>query len=293
MQSGFDPQTFRNNPQLRAFLRERTREWKVAETKDANVCIEVPKYENDPKIERIPDGSNMDADPSSLDEHDWLEPVPSSAGIDHDAGSPAKTTVSNVTEYPVDGPFCPTFSGGDVIAAECIFTNPAVYGAVLNFFHEVYIGGGKCYRNPEFQVEIEDEDGSNELRDPTPEEIEVQELGLNIADKRRELDHMTASLDSTPADNPKYQEGINGLKKRIDKGWEEYNQMVKHRDDLIKQYKAEGKLPEEVVENGAKWEHQGGSGQMVKLGGGMIELDLLRDAGLLDDIEDGIGELAV
>ena len=33
----------------------------------------------------------------------------------------------------------------------------------------------------------------------TAEGSEVQELSLNIADKRRELDHMKASLDSTPA----------------------------------------------------------------------------------------------
>jgi hypothetical protein len=136
-----------HNPDVKAFFHTRARHWETSHTgnADPNQSKAVP-----------PDYASQAAFDISSPETpiDWLETV--EGGV----GNRADTPFANIAEAKVailaaekpasdDGfcdatPLCPTFGGGATWVGECIFTQPIVQQAVLNFFEDVARGELAC-----------------------------------------------------------------------------------------------------------------------------------------------------
>ncbi len=150
------------NPHTRAFLRQRTRQWKICEsTSDPNRCTNLPEdYQQD-------FGSDsLQHDVAATKTVSWFENVTRPSVLSQitnklherllnplplDMNTKSVETGKN-TEWTISqAVLCPTFAGGMNTVGECVFTDRAVQQAILSFFDEV-AQDPTHYRNPNFKL---------------------------------------------------------------------------------------------------------------------------------------------
>ncbi|KAF2626006.1 hypothetical protein BU25DRAFT_472829 [Macroventuria anomochaeta] len=214
------------HPSLRAFLHQRTRQWKCTDLSINPVhCTDLPDDYlcgassqtacRDTKAirwnEELSKAGSLSDITKSLCR---LAPsvVPSMDG-DKSASTESDTDVSS--EWRSGSVPCPTFAGGKESTGECVFTELAVQHAILSFFEEV-AQDPKNYRNPAFttfaDVPHPTADAPLALSaDPTvpetadiqpafhmmtPEQLELDEARTKLADMRIALDACSENDDA-------------------------------------------------------------------------------------------------
>ncbi|KAF2797737.1 hypothetical protein K505DRAFT_268896 [Melanomma pulvis-pyrius CBS 109.77] len=295
------------NPNLKAFLYQRARQWKVSDESDPRKCIEVPSDYAGQAEESGPSARGP-AEPGPTP--NWLETVSPSGPISavsgllrrlklavtpHKAGSEAGSESMSFTNHEFE-PICLGFGGGDSTVGECVFTNTAVQHAILDFFEEV-AQNPLDYRNPVFNLSFPQPttDKPLTLTVPEPEDTEYaafqpiqpaemspeqQEVDLH----KQKLGNMKASLDATPRDKPELEKGRSGLERRIAKAEEE---LEKLQEKALATGEPKANEVEEVKEN---WETQR-KGPMIPFAGTMVDSELVKGAGLLETAEEALREL--
>ncbi|KAF2184820.1 hypothetical protein K469DRAFT_750686 [Zopfia rhizophila CBS 207.26] len=286
-----------SNPDLKAFLHQRCRQWEISSLSiDPKDCVGKP-------LDRIHFAEHNIKEPKS--EHsvarpiNWLEPIPPSGVASTISGLVKRLTPSNrsrVPERPVsdsaifdDEPLCPTFAGGNNGIGECVFTDPAVYEAILDFFAEVAQNPME-FNNPDFNVTVPEPNTEHEADEGKPEgsqrdakfgpllppEMSLEQM--EIQNLEGELKHMKEALAATPKNDPAHEEGRRNLEKRIAK-------TVRGIEGLKKRKSATGGLDAgQAQELGGNWKPVG-KGPKISFAGTMVDSDLVKGAGLIDTAE--------
>ncbi|KAF2643124.1 hypothetical protein P280DRAFT_393836 [Massarina eburnea CBS 473.64] len=233
-----------SDPALKAFLHTRTREWKVSELKDPSKVLDLPHDYN----------VSPPTAPAERKTVNWLvfsKPVPSPFWTSFtDFSCPTlgskKRPVNSADYSTVPKPkesestifygaeaLCPTFGGGDTWVGECIFTQPAVQDAVLDFFEDV-AQDPKNYSNPAFTLDIPQPTPDNPLElDPSfaplstmPEETLTEEQQA-FNDAEAALIEMQIALSSTPSTTATFKDSRERLVTRIAKKEAEVKDLAK------------------------------------------------------------------
>ncbi|KAH7109072.1 Arb2 domain-containing protein [Dendryphion nanum] len=287
------------NPKLRAFLRQRTRQWRVATgSNDPKDCIEVPTAGPDVEIhDSSTPSKSFSSKTKNIPEHiNWLENN-SQAGtvstlvdclknFDLNPKNPMES--AEEVDDTTDQTLCPTFADDDnpTGAGECIFTSPLVRRCILEFFEEV-VRDPVGFRNPKFQITAHEPKYGNQFDESgyqplLPPEMSPEHMELHL--KQEELATMKSSFAATPTDRPELQAGRQGLEKRIAKT--ESDIEVLEKKTLANGGMKAGEAPE-LRDN---WKTVGG-GPKIPFAGTMVDAELVRDAGLLDTVEEALEEL--
>lgn len=263
-----------SNVRLKEFLRQRAREWKVDSMDEPNICIEDPLVNTERTKEDAP---SIPPDvPSGLERKlHWLGRVFESSRIGYVSAlkpEPPKETI--IRKSGDTGPLCPAFSGGPTGTGECIFTNPAVYKSILDFFQEVYEHDyyPVRYANPKFDVHVPLSEEEFERKEMLPPDMAVEQQ--MIEEKKAEIEHMKQSLEMTPKTDM-FEQGRANLERRIQRFETELDNMIKAED-------AANDLSGRQIEGPkSDWEPVG-QGPRTRIAGTMVEVDLLKGAGLLE-----------
>ena len=297
------------DPSLRAFLHQRTREWKYSDlTFDPLHCINMPDgYEADPKPETSLDLSST----TELAKHVcWSEDLPRpgpfssiTKALHHLAltvTTSKKEDIQTVgsdadTEWSTgQSAICPTFAGGDNSVGECVFTNPAVQRAILSFFEEV-AQDPENYRNPNIKIytEAPQPTPGNPLALSTdnPADIDFPSLQSEITPEQAELDEarqclrdMRIALDACPLNVEELAKGCERLSKRIQDKEVEIEALEK------KALGSGGLKAGEAMEKRENWKPQK-EGPKVPFAGTMVDSELLKAAGMLDTAQHELEKL--
>lgn len=219
------------HPDLKAFMHQRTRQWKYSDTsRDPLQCTDMPDDfvrndkgkapARDPKIIRWDEQLDNNYRSNQDRMHRLtLDPVSTSPRPDVNANS----------DWGSGSVPCPTFAGGKEPVGECIFTEPGVQRAILSFFEEV-AQDPENYRNPTFTTSTYaprptadapftfDADATMpEMSDLqtaapmlTPEQLELEESRARIVD-------MHIALQACPANVQELARGRTNLMERISK----------------------------------------------------------------------------
>ena len=297
------------DPNLRAFLHQRARQWKYSElTLDPLHCTSLPDdyqagMKCEPSQERLSTGDRTKRvcwsenlpKPGSLSSiTKMLHRLALAVTTSKEEGA-ALAASDTYTEWATgQSVISPTFAGGDESAGECVFTNSAVQRAILSFFEEV-AQDPENYRNPDFKVYTEapqptpenapalsadDPIGFNYrslLPEMTPEQAELNEA-------RQNLTEMRTALDACPLDVQELEKGRERLIKRI---------QDKETDIRILEEKAlasGGLKAGEAMEKRENWKPQK-EGPKVAFAGTMVDSELLKAAGLFDTANLELGKL--
>jgi hypothetical protein len=292
------------NPQLKAFLHQRARQWKVSAYNNPRECTEVPShYELEMEVldsstkDRPADSTQSDKPANAIN---WLETVSPPSTISSLTNlvkrvaisiQPQKQPPTTVTDDRDDmDPICPTFADAEnpMGAGECVFTCPAVQQCILEFFEEVAQNPSN-YCNPVFKVAVsddwnmtgdEEQDGegsSDQLLYMSPEHLELDT-------KKAELETMKAALRVTPKGQPGLQAGREKLEKRIEK-------KEKEVDDLTKKILATGGLQADEGEEARENWKPVGQGPKIPFAGVMVDSELVKGAGLEETAEEELAAL--
>ncbi|KAF1958631.1 hypothetical protein CC80DRAFT_16024 [Byssothecium circinans] len=292
---------------LKAFLHTRAREWKLPNGTSTNpsTLINLPR---DYKV--------TPSRPVSRKVVNWLEKA-TEQSVDHQADAHERFQKSgyNVSQqsdksdesddiWHGEEALCPTFAGGDTIAAECIFTQPEVQDIVLNFFEDV-AQDPKNYTNPSFTLELDipqpTPDAPLEL-DPAfapppgsiPDDMlteEQQELKIAQA----VLDAMQVALSSTPSTNATLRDSSERLSKRI-------QQKEIELEELERKALASGGLGSSTAEQvREKWENKAKSekwtekktGPAIMFAGVEVDSETVKGAGCPDTVAEELKNLDV
>jgi hypothetical protein len=292
------------NSKVRAFLYQRTREWRYSSLSDnPEHCTKLPAdYLSHTQLavskatkhiawnEDVPKAGALSGITSAL--HRLAVSVTPSK---KDKDEPTTATSDEDADWSSgQAPICPTFAGGRESTGECILTNPAVQHAVLAFFEDV-AQDPENYRNPNFKVYVN-------APHPTPENpLELNPDDLNVAGfsplspemtpeqtvvvvAKEMLDQMELALRACPVDVPELRSGRNSLLQRI------CNQQVKI-EKLEKKKLATGGLPAgAALEQRENWKPQK-EGKKVEFAGTKVDSELLKAAGLLDTADEELEKL--
>ncbi|KAJ4373804.1 hypothetical protein N0V83_002543 [Neocucurbitaria cava] len=287
------------HPNLRAFLHQRTRQWKYSDvTSDPCHCVNLPDDYED-CFEGEPYGT-YSSTADSLKQVCWNEDLPVPGALSsitktlhrvaltvtapklNDAAVVASATD---TEWSTgQSVICPTFAGGSESSGECVFTNPTVQHTILSFFEEV-AQDPENYRNPSFKIYTETPQPTPEnalilsaddltvfdhkslLPEMTPEQAELGE-------ERQKLNDMRVALQACPL-NPELEKGRERLIKKIQDKETEI-------DGLEKKALATGSLKAgEAMEKRENWKPQK-EGPKVAFAGTMVDSELLKAAGMFE-----------
>ena len=291
------------NPKLRAFLHQRTREWRYSGlTNNPQYCTELPENYS----------SHGTSSPEKITEHiAWNEDVPKAGALSCITNALHSLVVS-VTSSKKDEPasaapdtntddwssgqaaMCPTFAGGPEATGECILTNPAVQEAVLCFFEEVAQDPAN-YRNPDFKAYTEapqptpdsplalDPDNPNVAGfPPLPPEMTPEQAELDFA--KEQLERMDLALKACPANVPELKQGRTKLVERI------ANHEVKIEKLEKKALATGGLTADKAPDKRENWKPQK-EGEQVPFAGTTVDSELLKAAGLMDTADEELEKL--
>jgi hypothetical protein len=293
------------NPQLRAFLHQRTRQWRYTDlTTNPLHCTDLPEYYEHP----LPNTSAIMKSASHIPWHEDLPkdgplatitkamhrikiavtPTPKSSSEEQEGEE--VTEWASGTAVP-----CPTFAGGDNSVGECIFTNPSVQNAILAFFEDV-AQDPEHYRNPDFKIYTEAPQPTpenplalsadeNETFTPLAPEMNPTQAELDAA--REKLVDLGIALSACPADNASLAPGRENVARKIKIVQAKIEKLEK--EALGKGGLKAGEAQDKRDEN---WKPQV-EGSKVKFAGTMVDSELLKAAGLVDTVEralEGKGE---
>lgn len=294
-------------PRLKAFLHQRTRQWKYSDiTYDPTHCTDLPGgYDGNQK-----DSSPQDVS-SPVKHISWNEDFSSHTtltsitnAVHHlalasalsKADEPTTAASSDIYSDWPDTPsvVCPTFAGGENSIGECILTNPFVQQAILSFFESV-AQNPEHYRNPAFKIHMEapQPTSDNPLVLSTdeftpadlpslPAEITPEQHRLDLA--REKLSEMRIALAACPKDVAELAPGREKLAKKIQNKEGELN-------DLEMKVLASGGLRAgEAEEKRQNWK-VAIEGPKVPFAGTMVDSELLKAVGLGGTAEEALEKL--
>lgn len=286
------------NTSLKAFLHERTRQWKYTDlSSNPAQCTNLPDdyscdtsdhdASKDIKVVRWNEELSRPGLLSGITttlHHLALNTVPST--IDDTLAS-TKSDTNTSSTWTSESVLCPTFAGGKETAGECVFTEPAIQNAVLSFFEEV-AQQPETYRNPAFttlaDVPYPTADAPLFLSaDPTvPESAGVQPTSHAVCPEQMELDEARANLADLRMALDACHEDVDILAK----GRKRLAQKILNQETAIKglQVKALGSGSLEASEaEGLRQEWSPKvDGPQVPFAGTMVDSELLKAAGLGD-----------
>jgi len=144
------------HPSIKALLHQRARQWKYSDlSSNATQCTELPdNYFGDTSARK----SSQDNKPVRWNEHvAETGPLSKIAKTLHSltlgvippstSNASAAESIDSEDGWKTGSVPCPTFAGGKEPTGECIFTDPPVQRAILDFFEEV-AQDPENYRNP-------------------------------------------------------------------------------------------------------------------------------------------------
>ena len=298
-----------DQPSLKAFLHQRTRQWKYTDlSTNPTQCTELPEdYSSDCQAKDTAQGSKplcwneqhgstgvMDSVTETLHRL-TLSFKPSIIG-DKPASTKSETDSSFEWKSSV---LCPTFAGGKDSTGECVFTESEVQHAILDFFEEV-AQNPRDYRNPvlttygnvphptahaPFGLSADPTvqlDSDNQTASPmmTPEQMEVNEARAQLADMR-------IALGACPDNDQAFAKGRTRLIQKIEK------QETTIKELQVKAISSGSQSAGEVEDLRQDWSPKI-DGPQVPFAGTLVSSELLKAAGLgetaseeLDKPEDG------
>lgn len=304
------------HPTLKAFLHQRTRQWKYTDLSFAPTqCIDLPDdYATDTPPRNTPQDKRhiyWTEDIAMPEPFSGITKTLSRLKVNVTASTRDSTAVSTETDTDTSSIWknasvlCPTFAGGKETAGECVFTDPAVQHAILSFFEEV-AQEPEHYRNPAFTTSLDvprptaddpfalsadptaAEDPGIQPAPPmmTPEQEELEEARAKLADMR-------IALDACPEDVDELAKGRSNLIQKIAK------QEAEIKDLQVKALGSGSLGAGEAEEVRQDWIRKV-DGQQVPFAGTMVDSELLKAAGLggtaseeLDKLGDGGGDTAL
>lgn len=205
------------HPSLRAFLHQRTRQWRYTDlSTNPAQCIELPDdyvanatVPHQSKVAQIVRWNEELPQPRTLSEitKAFHRLTVSIAPNDGDKSTSTDSTTDISSDWGSASVPCPTFAGGKEPTGECIFTEPAVQHAVLSFFEEV-AQDPENYDNPPFTTladiphptadapfslnadSIMHNTANSQIARPvlSPEQAELEDARAKLADMRIALD---------------------------------------------------------------------------------------------------------
>jgi hypothetical protein len=287
------------SPQLRAFLHQRTRQWRYTDlTTNPLHCTDLPEdYEHTP-----PDTSAIMKSASHIV---WHEDLPKDGPLATISKAMQRIKIAVTPALKEDSiqegeevtecasgtaPPCPTFAGGDNSVGECIFTNPSVQNAILSFFEDV-AQDPEHYRNPSMNVytkapqaspdnplALSADETETETFTPLAPEMNPTQAELDAA--REKLIDLRIALSACPANNASLAPGRENVARKIRNV--EFKIEKLEKDALGKGgLKAEEAQDKRRDEN---WKPQMG-GLKVPFAGTYVDSELLKAAGLVDTAE--------
>jgi hypothetical protein len=277
------------NPNLKNFLHQRARQWKVASgATDPRECIEVPHHYAQDDLEIL--------DSSKEGPINWLENIsPLSANIDISKNSSCfKASNENASAEGLDerydmDPICATFAGGSdnpTGAGECVFTNRAVQHCILEFFEEV-AHKPNGFRNPTFIAARSDPTGWGEEGDAAYQPLRLVEISperTELEEKRKHLANMREALLFIPNYDPDLYMGRNNLQKRISELEEDVFRLQK------KAHLGGGLKSGEVKDMTDHWSPEK-QGPLISFAGVLVDSELVKGAGLEETVEEELMKL--
>jgi hypothetical protein len=294
------------DPNLRAFLRQRTREWRHSTlVDDPQYCVELPR-DYSPQFAT----TDMKMTEQIAWNEDLVKPDLSStisnafhrlviSATPPDKTEPTSTTSEMEMDTETDWSFghaalCPTFAGGPESTGECIFTNEAVRHAILSFFEEV-AQDPENYQNPRFHLYTNapqpTPDSPLELDVDRRDAFDFSSLPPEMTPEQGELyfeketlEQMKLALKACPDNVAELQQGRQKLTERI------ANQEVKIEKLKTKILATGGLKAGEASEQRENWKPQK-EGKKVKFAGVEVDSELLKAAGLLDTAEEELQKL--
>ncbi|CAA9965230.1 hypothetical protein PTMSG1_08589 [Pyrenophora teres f. maculata] len=288
------------NPHARAFLRQRTRQWKFSElTSNPMHCISLPDDYNQDTANSPPQDTRSFM--HSAKHISWHEDIPTGSMVAITNAlhrlSLAITPTSNPDPTPPNDPDapadwasgqgvpCPTFSGGANPVGECIFTNPTVQHAILSFFEEV-AQDPENYRNPLSLKPF------TEAPHPTPDNPlsfdPSDSAGIDftstsslltpeqsaLADARDTLLELRADLAACPTHIPELAPGRKALETKV-------SELALHVEKLeMEALSCGGAVAGEAETKRENWKPKV-EGPKVPFAGTMVDSELLKTTGLM------------
>ena len=287
------------NPHSRAFLRQRSRQWKFSElTFNPLHCISLPDDYNQDRANCLPPTTSSlmhSAKHISWHEDASKGPVATIKNTLHRLAL-AITTTKNFSPAPPTDPdspadwasgqavLCPTFAGGNNPVGECIFTNPAVQHAILSFFEEVAQDPENYHNSLSFKP-------FTEAPQPTPDNpfvLDPADAGINFTsppslmtpeqsalnNARDMLTEFRTELDACPTDVPELEKGRKSLETKV-------SDLELQVENLEKEALSHGGLrADEAVTRRENWKPQV-EGPKVPFAGTMVDSELLKVTGLM------------
>ena len=287
------------DPHTRAFLRQRSRQWKFTElTFNPLHCINLPDGYGQDTANYPP--STTSSLMHSAKHISWHEDIPKGpvttitntlhrlvlaiTTIEDSSPAPPTDPDSPTDWASGQGVLCPTFAGGNNPVGECIFTNPAVQDAILSFFEEV-AQDPENYHNPlSFRP-------FTETPQPTPDNplvLDPADAGINFTspsslmtpeqsalnDARDMLTELHTELAACPTDVPELEKGRRSLETKV-------SDLELQVENLEKEALSHGGLGAgEAVTKRENWKPQV-EGPKVPFAGTMVDSELLKLTGLM------------
>ncbi|KAH8726838.1 Arb2 domain-containing protein [Phaeosphaeriaceae sp. PMI808] len=290
------------NRSLRAFLHQRTREWRYSDlVTDPGACVKLPEhYSSQVPLSNVEHSKDFR----------WSEALPQ-AGILADISNAVRRlniSVSSSTEdkntevtsdtdtewYISQTTICPAFSGGNNPIGECVFTNRTVQDNILTFFFSVAQNPAD-YCNPSFQIYKEapqptpdnpltlDPDDSNfAVASSLPADMTPEQAEVDLA--KEQLLQMELSLKACPSNVSELEKGRKCLISRI------ANQKDIVSKLEIKALASGGLGAGEAPQQRENWRPQK-RGPEVPFAGTMVDSELLRAAGLVETADEELEKL--
>lgn len=285
------------HPSLKAFLHQRARQWRYTDLSiNPTKCTELP--DNYSSVSKLPPKYNKTIR--------WNEELPHH-------GTPSETkkplhrlAVSGVltpepttkasSDWGSGSVPCPTFAGGRESTGECIFTEPAVHGAILSFFEDV-AQDPENYRNPAFSTLADIPrptadapltlDADTIVPDPVDSQIASSMLTpeqLELEDARAKLTELRIALSACPENVDALAKGRAKLVEKIAK----HEAAVK---DLQVKALGSGSLGAGEAEDIREDWSPKVDGPRVPFAGTMVDSELLKAAGLSETADEELKKL--
>lgn len=290
------------HPNLKAFLHQRTRQWKYTDlTVDPTQCTNLP--------DDYP-GSSKPTPSKGNKPVRWNEELPCLSGLtkilhrlslsvlpsNGEKSTSAESTTDASSDWGSTSVPCPTFAGGKEPTGECIFTEPAVQGAILSFFEDA-AQDPENYCNPAFSTLADiprptaDAPFTIDADATMPDTADSQTAShmltpeqLELEDARTKLAGMRIALSACPEDVEALAKGRAKLVEKIAKQEAEV-------ENLQVKALSSGSLGAGEAENIRQDWSPKVDGPRVPFAGTMVDSELLKAAGLGDTASEELEKL--